>query len=365
MEQSEKLAAIRLIRTPNIGPITFRLLVQRYGKPSAALAAVPDLSRRGGRKLTLASRAQAETEIKANIAAGATLLFRGSDAYPSRLDQFDDAPALFSVKGNLHLLSGPMIAIVGARNASVNAIRHAQTLAEELSTAGFVIISGLARGIDAAAHNGALAGGTIAIIAGGIDNYYPPENAELQETIEQTGLVIAEMPPGTHPTPRHFPVRNRIIASLAQGVVVVEAAARSGSLITAREAAERGNEVMAIPGSPLDPRAAGCNSLIRDGATLVQNSADIIECLARPLGADLPPPPAWMDTPPDTGSMPDIDHCREIILQGLGIESTDIDDLVRWCNKPAATVQAAILELELAGIVNRHHGNRVSKQSSL
>ena len=361
MEQSEKLAAIRLIRTPNVGPMTYRLLVQRYGSPTAALKAIPDLARRGGRKLQPASLESAQAELAANEANGATLLFRGGEGYPARLDQFDDAPVRISVKGNIHLMARPMVAMVGARNASINAQRFAEKLAGDLSAEGYVVVSGLARGIDAAAHNGALADGTIAVIAGGIDKYYPPENRDLQKSLEQSGLVIAEMPPGTQPTARHFPIRNRVIASLSLGVVVVEAAARSGSLITAREASERGGEVMAIPGSPLDPRADGCNGLIRDGATLVQNSSEIIECLSRPTTAALPPAPDWTDPAPQPEPDVVIAECREIILQGLSTEPTEIDELVRWCNSSTATVQAAILELELAGTLLRHHGNRVSK----
>ena len=253
MDREERLAHLRLIRTPNIGPMTFSLLLQRYGSATAALRAVPELAKRGGRTLKPASRAVAEAELAANEAAGARLLFKGSNDYPARLAQFDDAPPVLSMRGATHLLGRPAVAVVGARNASINAQRLAQSLAEELAQEGYVIVSGLARGIDAAAHNGGLAGGTIAVVAGGIDVTYPPENADLQDSIAESGLLLAEMPPGTQPTPRHFPIRNRIISGLATGVLVVEAAERSGSLITAREAAERGGEVMAVPGSPLDP----------------------------------------------------------------------------------------------------------------
>ena len=362
---NEKLACIRLIRTRNTGPMTYHLLIKRYGSAREALRAIPELARRGGRRLEPAGLSMAEAEMASNQAASATLLFRGGDGYPERLDQFDDAPAILSVKGNQHLLSRPNIALVGTRNASLNALRHAEKLAGKLAEEGYVITSGLARGIDAAAHNGALAGGTIAVIAGRIDSYYPPENTELQQMIEETGLLLAEMPPGTQPTALHFPVRNRIIASLALGVVVVEAASRSGSLITTREASERGGEVMAIPGSPLDPRSEGCNTLIRDGATLVQNSADIIECLSRPIKAGVPASADWDAPAPPPGSEAEIADCRKIILEGLGTEPTDIDDLVRWCAAPTACVQAALLELELAEMITRHHGNRVSKLVTL
>lgn len=359
MDREERLAHLRLIRTPNIGPMTFSLLLQRYGSAIDALRAVPELAKRGGRTLKPASRASAEAELAANEAAGATLLFKGSDDYPARLAQFDDAPPVLSMRGAVHLLTRPSVAIVGARNASINAQRLAQSLAEELAQEGYVIVSGLARGIDAAAHNGGLAGGTIAVIAGGIDVTYPPENTDLQDSIAESGLLLAEMPPATQPTPRHFPIRNRIISGLAMGVLVVEAAERSGSLITAREAAERGGEVMAVPGSPLDPRSAGCNHLIREGATLVRGTADILEALARPSNASLPDPADWKAARLAPGPPEAVDRCRHVILEGLGPEGMDIDELVRWCDAPAATVLAAILELEIAGRLTRHHGNRV------
>ena len=359
MDREEQIAHLRLIRTPNIGPMTFSLLLQRYGSAADALRAVPELAKRGGRTLQPAPRSVAEAELAANEAVGARLLFKGGDGYPQRLTRFDDAPAVLSTRGAIHLLDRPGVGIVGARNASINAQRMAQGLADELASEGHVVISGLARGIDAAAHNGALAGGTLAVIAGGIDVYYPPENTELQDAIAETGLIVAEMPPGTQPTPRHFPIRNRIIGSLTLGTVVVEAAERSGSLITARETAERGGEVMAVPGSPLDPRSAGCNHLIREGATLVRGMADILECLARPSVADAPDPQDWRDARLAPGPPESIDRCRTTILEALGPEGTDIDEVIRWCGAPTATVLAAILELELAGRITRHHGNRV------
>jgi len=359
MDRDEQVAMLRLIRTPNIGPMTFSLLLQRYGSAIAALQAVPELAKRGGRILKPATRADAESEMAAVEAMGARLMFRGSDHYPNRLAQFDDAPPVICTLGSQHLLQRPCLAIVGARNASINAQRFALSLAEELAEEGYVILSGLARGIDAAAHNGALASGTIAVIAGGIDIFYPPENADLQQSIAETGLILAEMRPGTQPTPRHFPIRNRIIAALAQGVVVVEAAERSGSLITAREAAERGGEVMAVPGSPLDPRSAGCNHLIREGATLVRSTADILECLARPSRASLPAAQDWHNARMSPGPPEAVEACRKVILEALGPEATGIDEVVRWCDAPVATVLAAILELELAGRMSRHHGNRI------
>ena len=361
MDHDEQLAHLRLIRTPNIGPMTFSLLLQRYGTATAALEAVPELARRGGRSLKPASRAAAVAEIAANEAAGATLLFKGGDGYPDALARFDDCPPVLSARGNPTPLTKPSVAIVGARNASINAMRLAQSLSEQLSANGYVVVSGLARGIDTSAHNGALAGGTIAVIAGGIDIQYPPENADLQESIAEAGLLLAEMMPGTKPTPRHFPIRNRIIASLALGVVVVEAAQRSGSLITARETGERGGEVMAVPGSPLDARAEGCNHLIREGATLVRHIDDIVECLARPPVASLPAPQDWRTARLAPGTAHEIEASRTQILSALGPEATDIDEVVRWCDAPVATVLAAILELELAGRISRHHGNRICR----
>ena len=359
MERDEQIACLRLIRTPNIGPMTFSLLLQRYGSAAEALRVVPDLARRGGRSLKPATRAAAEAELAANESAGARLLFKGGQDYPTRLAQFDDAPPILSAKGAIHLLSRPGVAMVGARNASINAQRLAQSLAEDLSSEGYVVISGLARGIDAAAHNGALAGGTIAVIAGGIDVVYPSENTDLHESIAEAGLLLAEMPPGTQLTPRHFPIRNRIIGAIALGTVVVEAAERSGSLITARETAERGGEVMAVPGSPLDPRSQGCNHLIREGATLIRDIGDITECLSRPIGAGLPSAQDWKTGRLTPGPPESVERCREAILQGLGPETSNIDDVIAWCDAPTATVLAALLELEVAGRVTRHHGNRI------
>jgi DNA processing protein len=308
MDEREKLARIRLIQTRHIGPMTFSLLIQRYGSTLAALAAIPDLAARGGRKLSIASLADAKAELAANDDAGARLIWRDNDSYPLRLAQFDDAPVTLSTRGNLHLLHKPMIALVGARNASINAIRHAETLARELGEAGYVIVSGMARGIDAAAHRGAMATGTVGVIAGGIDIIYPPENRALFQQIVDEGLLLAEMRPGTAPTPRHFPTRNRIIASLALGVVVIEAVGQNRTV-------------------EVSPKKT-----------------------------------IWVEMPQTTFSDKDISKCREIIISGLGGEPVDVDDLIAWCDQPSAVVWAAILELELAGQLTRHYGNRVSRQ---
>ena len=278
----EQLAQIRLARTANIGPMTFSLLIDRYGSATAALRAVPDLAKRGGRELTPASRFLADAEIAANEAAGATMLFKGHPGYPQRIGQFDDAPVVLSAIGNLDLLNRPMIAITGSRDPSKRGIELAEMFASGLAAEGYVIVAGLARGIDAAAHAGALSGGTIAVLPAGIDNVYPPETADLRSQIADQGLLLAEMPPGTEPTPRHFPVRNRIIASLVLGTVVIEAPDKDGAMITARETSERGGEIMAVPGCPLDPLSSGNNHLIREAGTLVRNVADVLECIARP-----------------------------------------------------------------------------------
>ncbi|HEX4762353.1 MAG TPA: DNA-processing protein DprA, partial [Sphingomicrobium sp.] len=266
-----------------MGPVTYRQLIARFGSPAEALAAVPDLARRGGgAPPRLFGRDDAEREIGQVQKLGAKYLALGQGLYPRLLAELEDAPPLLIAKGNLNLLDRQAVAMVGARNASAAACRFARGLAHDLGGEGLVVVSGLARGIDAAAHDGSMDTGTIGCAAGGIDIFYPPENEERQKRMWEVGLVLAEMPPGTEPRARHFPYRNRIIAGLAGGTVVVEAAPRSGSLITARLAAEAGREVMAVPGSPLDPRAQGCNQLIRDGATLVQSAADVVEAL-RPI----------------------------------------------------------------------------------
>ena len=261
------VARIRLVRSPGIGPVTFGQLLARFGGAEQALAAVPDLaSRGGGRAPNLFSEAAAKAEISRVEGVGARYLSLRQGLYPRALAELADAPPLLIVKGDPNLLDRPLVAIVGARNASAAACRFARGLAYDLGRDGVVVVSGLARGIDSAAHDGAMDSGTIGVVAGGIDVAYPPENEERQRVMSERGLVSAEMPPGTEPRARHFPYRNRIIAGLSQATVVVEAAPRSGSLITARLAAEAGREVMAVPGSPLDQRAQGCNQLIRDGA---------------------------------------------------------------------------------------------------
>ncbi|HEX6375115.1 MAG TPA: DNA-processing protein DprA [Allosphingosinicella sp.] len=355
----DQIARLRLIRSENIGPITYFQLIARFGSAAAALDAIPDLAARGGgRAPKLASRAMIEREIEQVAAMGARYLFLGQGLYPPLLAELETAPPALIVKGHASLLDRPAVAMVGARNASAAACRFARTLAQGLGEAGTVIVSGLARGIDAAAHDGALETGTIAVVAGGVDVFYPPENEARQRAIGERGLLLSEQPPGVEPRSRHFPSRNRIIAGLAHGTVVVEAAPRSGSLITARCAAECGREVMAVPGSPLDPRAQGCNQLIREGATLVQSAEDVIEAISpsrvrpfrqpeRDYGA-----PA---TPAEAG-----DEARAEVTALLNATPVPVDELIRQTHWPPAVVHTVLLELELAGRLERHAGGRVS-----
>lgn len=354
----EQIDRLRLIRSENIGPVTYFQLLARFGSAGAALAAIPDLAARGGGRVPrLASRAVAEREAEQVAKLGARYLFLGQPPYPKLLAEAESAPPVLIAKGDLALLERQCIAMVGARNASAAACRFARGLAQTLGEAGAVIVSGLARGIDAAAHDGSLATGTIAVVAGGIDVVYPPENEARQQAIGQRGLIVAEQPPGTEPRARHFPYRNRIIAGLAQGTVVVEAAPRSGSLITARCAADYGRDVMAVPGSPLDPRAQGCNQLIREGAILVQTADDVLEAL-RPL-RDGPLREERSGYGPPSAGDPD-DAERQMLLGLLNATPVPVDELIRQSGLAPAAVQMLLLELELAGRLERHAGSRVS-----
>ena len=292
---------------------------------------------------------------------GARYLALGQGLYPRLLAEMDDAPPLLIARGDLKLLDRTAVAIVGARNASAAACRFARGLAHDLGQQDLVVVSGLARGVDSAAHDGALESGTIGVIAGGVDVFYPPENEQRQRTMYERGLVIAEMPPGTEPRARHFPYRNRIIAGISAGTVVVEAAPRSGSLITARLAAEAGREVMAVPGSPLDPRAQGCNQLIRDGATLVQNARDVVEELGpvearvRSSGSDYRTEPA-----PVNGD----DEALAGVEELLGPSPVPVDEIIRLSGASSGAVQMALLELDLAGKLDRHAGGKVSLRTA-
>lgn len=353
-----RLARLRLIRTPTIGPVTYRQLLARFGSAERAIEALPDLAARGGGKPPrIADTAVVEREIARVEKLGARYLFIDDMDYPPLLAELDNAPAVMTVRGDIGLFARTSVAMVGARNASAAACRFARGLAVELGREGVVIVSGLARGLDTAAHQGSLATGTIGVIASGIDIAFPPENRALQDQVADQGLLIAEQPPGSEPLARNFPHRNRVIAGLATGTVVVEAAPRSGSLITARLAAEAGRDVMAVPGSPLEPRAQGCNLLIREGATLVQSAADILETI-RPIDPRMVRAPA---SPFDgrAGGEPD-DAERRALTGLLGPVPVAIDELIRQSGLPAATVALILLELELAGRIERHAGGRAS-----
>ncbi len=389
LEPAERFARLRLARSPGIGPKSHRRLIERFGSARAAIEALPRLLATGRWPgVELAAPDRVEAELEAIGALGARLLFVDEPDYPERLRALADAPPVLLAHGAVELLGLPSVAVVGARNASAHGRLLAERLARELSEAGLVVVSGLARGIDTAAHGGALEGrgSTVAVLASGVDQPYPEENAELLERIAGEGCVVSERPLGAEPQARHFPRRNRIIAGLALGVLVVEAAPASGSLITARLALEAGREVMAVPGSPLDPRHRGTNRLLREGAHLIETAADVLEVLggaarpavvaapaqrpnrrmsgaapARPAPAkavaagrpSLRPPPAEEDT----------SATARLVLEGLGVEPVAIDDLARQCQISPAVIQDALLELELAGRVERHPGNRVARRA--
>jgi DNA processing protein len=365
---------LRLCRTETIGPISFYAMLRRFGSARAALEALPHLVRRGERNRMVAAvgRAEAERELAALARIGARLVCWGEPGYPGALAAIEDAPPILTVLGEGELLRRPMIAVVGARNASANGRSVARDLAASLGRGGLVVVSGLARGIDAAAHLGGLETGSVAVVAGGVDTVYPHENRDLYDALARRGAIVAELPLGTEPQARHFPRRNRIISGMSLGVVVVEAAARSGSLITARFALEQGREVFAVPGSPLDPRARGCNDLLRSGATLTESADDVLSQLGPQLqGIDtrVPAVPAKAEgTIPEVAQQPFprvIEPVSEeagltLILERLGPTPVPVDELVRQCQMSAAAVATLLLELELAGRVERHPGNAVS-----
>ena len=363
LTDEQRLDWLRLIRSENVGPRTFRALVNHYGGARAALKALPDLARRGGATsgARVHPREDAERELRTARSLNASFVALGEPDYPLRLQMIDDPPPLIAVRGNQSALAHSLVAIVGARNASAAGVKFAERLARQLGEAGFGIVSGLARGIDAAAHRASLATGTVAVLAGGHDRIYPPEHASLVDAILTDGAVISEMPFGWEPRGRDFPRRNRLISGLAVGVVVIEAARRSGSLITSRLALEQGREVFAVPGSPLDPRCEGTNGLLKQGATLVTEAADVIAVLRpildRPI--DLPveePEPA---SPARHGAEPDADE-RSRIVGLLGPTPVVLDDLVRLSGSSPAVVRTVLLELELAGRLERHGGGLVS-----
>jgi DNA processing protein len=358
LTDAQRIDWLRLIRSDHVGPRTFRSLVNHFGSARTALERLPDLSRRGGasRPARICSEEEARAELAASERLGVHLVSPGEDGYPPRLAVLDDAPPLLGVRGLRDALMRPMIAIVGSRNASGAGLKFAGQLARDLSDAGFVIVSGLARGIDQAAHRASINGGTVAMLAGGHDKVYPPEHEDLLTAIIATGAAISEMPLGHVPRARDFPRRNRLISGAALGVVVVEAALRSGSLITARMAAEQGREVFAVPGSPLDPRAAGTNDLIKQGATLITEASEIIQSVEPIMGRPLElrePDEDPLASEPDTSE-------RARIIGLLGPTPLLLDDLIRMAEASPAIVRTVLLELELAGRLERHGGGLVS-----
>ena len=368
LTERQRIAWLRLIRSDNVGPVTFRELVNHFGTAENALEMLPELSRRGGasRVIRVASRADAERELEAAHRHGATFVGIGEPDYPPLLRQIYGAPPLIAVKGDPKVAAAPAVGMVGARNASISGMKFAGQLARGIGGAGYAIVSGLARGIDTAAHRASLDTGTIAAMAGGLDRPYPPENVDLlREITEGHGLAVSEMPFGWEPRARDFPRRNRLIAGMALGLVVVEAAMRSGSLITARNAADFGRLVFSVPGSPLDPRCEGTNRLLKDGASIATTAEDVLEAL-RPLaepdlftaaaradepGRDLPPPPL----------LPPSDSERARIADALNLVPVEIDEIIRHTGIPAQTVYLVLLELDLAGRLTRHAGGTISR----
>jgi DNA processing protein len=367
LSQEEAFARIRLLRSPNVGPVSYRQLLARFETAERALEALPELGSRGKRSYAPAPVDAIEGEVRSVRQARAAYFFHDQPDYPPLLAELESAPPILIFRGDKQIAANPCVALVGARNASAAATKLAREFASELASQGYAVVSGLARGIDGAAHQGALPS-TIGVIASGIDIAYPPEHSDLQERIAREGLLIAEQPPGTEPKGRQFPSRNRIIAGLAAGTVVVEAAPKSGSLITARLAGEAGREVMAIPGSPLDPRSLGCNQLIRDGAVLVQSPEDIIELLEGFTGA----PRSRLAEPrqdvefdfDDPKTEQDETIEADWIAALLSSAPIAVDELIRQTGAPSAAVQMALLELELAGQLERHAGGAVSKNGS-
>lgn len=384
LDDGERLDWLRLWRSENVGPRAFADLLSLAGGAADALERLPELARRGGlrRAVGVCSRERAERERDALEAAGGRLIALCEPDYPRALAAIADPPPLISVLGDPALLGRKAVAVVGAREASAAGGRFARGLAAELGAAGWTVVSGLARGIDTQAHLGALDTGTVAVVAGGVDIVYPPENEALYRRVAESGAAVAEQPFGARPTARHFPRRNRIVSGLAAGVAVVEATARSGSLITARLAAEQGREVFAVPGSPFDPRHRGTNALIREGAALVECAADVIQGLEGLQAHGLRAPDrfaagdrlGWDPAAPveeadleDEAPLPspaDADARRRAVLEALDPAPVGVDELVRQCHLPPSEVMAAVLELELAGRAARHGNGLISAASA-
>jgi DNA processing protein len=363
LSDTEKLARIQLYRSENVGPITFHQLLGRYKTAVEALNMLPELAQRGGRssKLHIYPKEKVIKELESHEKHGAHLIVWGEALYPQKLCRIPDASPVLSYKGNPALFENQTIAIVGARNCSLVGKKLASTYAQELGEHGYTIASGLARGIDTAAHQGSLSTGTLAVIAGGIDQIYPPENNALYEQLFENGLVIAESPLGTEPQSNLFPRRNRLISGLSLGVIIIEAAFQSGSLITARYATEQGKEVFVVPGSPLDPRYKGSNHLLKQGANLITSSQDVIDVLEKPymipVNQDETDETLFHD---ETDEQTSVELSQEI-LSLLSTSAISLDELIRACRVSSMKIQGTILQLELAGKVIRHAGNSISR----
>jgi len=360
LSDEERIQWLRLARTPNVGPVTFKQLLARFGSAAAALAEVPRLARRGGGAAPKVDEALIRREVEALAALGGRFVAAVEADFPRGLAALEAPPPLIAVLGHAVVLKRESIAMVGARNASALGRKLAQRLARELGEAGLTVVSGMARGIDTAAHEGALPTGTCAVLAGGVDVVYPPENKALYDRIKAEGAVVSEMALGEQPQGRHFPRRNRLISGMARGVVVVEAAESSGSLITARFALEQNREVFAVPGSPLDPRAKGTNRLLREGAVLTETAEDVLAVLKPMLGGGFDETGSAGTPPPETVSEEEVDRIRAAVTEALGPAPVQVDELIRLSGAPAAAVLSVLLELELAGKLARHPGNAVS-----
>ncbi|WP_295556668.1 DNA-processing protein DprA [uncultured Hyphomicrobium sp.] len=371
LDDDERLACLRLIRSAQVGPATFRELINHCGGAKQALAALPSLSRRaGGRAIRICPESEAKSELDAAQRAGATPVFTIEPGYPAMLAAIDAPPPMIYVKGRSELLNRPCVAIVGSRHASAAGLKLARMFARELAVAGLVTVSGLARGIDAAAHEASLETGTVAVLAGGVDVVYPPEHERLQAEIGEKGCLVSEQPPGFVARAKDFPRRNRLISGISLGVLVVEAARRSGTLVTARFAGEQGREVLAVPGHPLDPRAEGTNQLLKSGATIATDPQDVLDALAPQLadaargltetrdGAFAPEP----RSSPELASPPILgDDDREKVLRLLGPHPIDVDEIVRATALGAREVRILLMELDLAGDVVRHGHQLISR----
>ncbi|HEY1707901.1 MAG TPA: DNA-processing protein DprA [Rhizomicrobium sp.] len=364
LSERERRSWFRLNHTEHVGPVTFAGLIARFGSASLAIEEVPRMARRGGGEtLRIPSDADAQREMDAIAKLGGRLLCSCEPEFPRGLAVLDPPPPVLTVLGNVSLLAREMIAVVGARNASALGRKLAAMLARDLGNAKLVVASGLARGIDAAAHEASLETGTCAVLAGGVDVVYPPENQALYDRIRTEGAIVSEMRIGQAPQARHFPRRNRIISGLSRGVVIVEAAEGSGSLITANYALEQGREIFAVPGSPLDPRAKGTNRLIRDGATLTETADDVLAVLRPILSRSFADPGAngFGGRPLDIQKLEaEADRVRARVEEALGPSPTEVDEVIRQIGAPAPVILTILLELELAGRIARYPGNRVA-----